>query len=242
SSWQNYTFLIGKVTQEFKIVLEVTLSHDYPAHLALDNILLKNCFPDPPQNVCSSTQFQCANSACIDATKVCDINIDCEGGEDESAAQECDKVMSFARCTFEDGWCGWHNDPKNYLNWTQNNGSTPTASTGPSFDHTYQNSTGMYLYVDMTGKQLDMGTASDLESPIIDCPPPYHSNVSSPYYNSCYITFHYHKHGPHSGSLGLFLIEMQRNTNVTTKVWWSFGTKGNKWFRQVVRLPNITAK
>ncbi|KAK9510514.1 hypothetical protein O3M35_005284 [Rhynocoris fuscipes] len=220
-------------------MLEVVPSGIYPSHIALDNIKMNNCFPDPPQyaiSVCKPTQFKCANNICIDSDRICNINKDCEDGEDEE--QDCHKVPPFARCTFEDGWCGWHNKVGNVLNWTLNNGSTATSLTGPSYDHTYQNATGMYIYVDMSVKRLDMGTASVLESPIIYPPPRYHSNVSSPYFNSCIITFHYHKYGPHMGSLGLFLVELQMNTNISSKLWWSYGNKGNKWIRQVVTLPN----
>nr|XP_014279310.1 ALK tyrosine kinase receptor [Halyomorpha halys] len=100
---------------------------------------------NPPHNICSSSQFQCSDSSCIDSTKVCNIVKDCENGEDEE--QECDKVPAFARCSFEDGWCGWHNGVQNDLassmNWTINNGSTPTSSTGPSADHTFRNETGV---------------------------------------------------------------------------------------------------
>uniref|UniRef100_T1H974 Tyrosine-protein kinase receptor n=1 Tax=Rhodnius prolixus TaxID=13249 RepID=T1H974_RHOPR len=238
NTWKNYTFSVGPITQEFNIILEVVPSNVYPSHIALDNIKLKNCFPDPPQNVCMPSQFQCSDNVCIDASRVCNINKDCANSEDEH--QDCFKVQAFARCTFEEGWCGWHNRLGNVLNWTLNNGSTATSSTGPSYDHTYQNATGMYVYVDMSGKQVDMGTASVLESPIINPPPRYHSNSSSPYHNSCFITFYYHKYGPHSGSLGLFLVELQRITNISTKLWWSYGDKGNKWLRQVITLPNIT--
>lgn len=46
---------------------------------------------------------------------------------------------------------------------------------------------GMYLYAEMSGIGHSMGTASQLDSPIIYPPPRYHSNISSPYYNSCYV-------------------------------------------------------
>ena len=56
-----------------------------------------------------------------------------------------DKIPKNARCNFEDDWCGWANVPERPLNWTLHKGPTPTERTGPSYDHTYRNETGMYL-------------------------------------------------------------------------------------------------
>ncbi|XP_024082782.1 leukocyte tyrosine kinase receptor isoform X3 [Cimex lectularius] len=242
NSWENHSFNIGRITQPFTIILVVTHTqrNRYPLHVAIDNIRLLDCFPEEhstPKECSPVSQFQCYNNACIEATRVCNIELDCPNGEDEE--QDCSEVPHFARCDFEEDTCGWHNKNGNHLKWIRNKGMTATPSTGPSNDHTFQNSSGYYMYVDMSGRKYDMGTPSELESPIFDPPPTCHNNNSSPYYNSCYISFFYHKYGPHSGSLGLFLVELQR-TNITSKLWWSYGDKGNKWIRQVVRLPNIT--
>jgi len=59
-----------------------------------------------------------------------------------------DKIPENARCNFEDGWCGWTNVPGRPLNWTRHSGPTPTDRTGPSYDHTYGNKTGMRLELD----------------------------------------------------------------------------------------------
>ena len=93
-------------------------------------------------------------------------------------------MMKGARCDFEQGWCGWNNTLRDDLDWTRHNGSTPTTQTGPSVDHTFKNSTGMYVYVDMSETSL-MGNAAVLQSPRFPPPPQYHSNPLSPYFNSC---------------------------------------------------------
>lgn len=49
------------------------------------------------------------------------------------------------RCNFEHGWCGWRNVPGRPLNWTLNRGATPSERTGPSYDHTYRNASGVYI-------------------------------------------------------------------------------------------------
>lgn len=41
-------------------------------------------------------------------------------------------------CNFEEGLCGWQTDDF----WRRHSGSTPTALTGPSSDHTLQTPNG----------------------------------------------------------------------------------------------------
>lgn len=101
-----------------------------------------------------------------------------------------DKVLEGSRCDFESGWCGWTNTHLDDLDWTRHNGSTPTVQTGPSHDNTYKNSTGMYLFVDMS-ETKDIGNSAFLQSPRFPPPPKYHSNPASPFFNSCQVTTSY---------------------------------------------------
>ena len=39
-------------------------------------------------------------------------------------------------CDFESNLCGWTNDRRDDFDWRRRRGSTPTAGTGPSTDHT----------------------------------------------------------------------------------------------------------
>ena len=41
-------------------------------------------------------------------------------------------------CDFELGWCDWTNDADQALNWTRQQGPTPSTLTGPTTDHTTQ--------------------------------------------------------------------------------------------------------
>ena len=50
-----------------------------------------------------------------------------------------------ANCTFEEGYCGWSNEDGDKLDWGRNYGSTLSANTGPSVDHTTQTDTGKKL-------------------------------------------------------------------------------------------------
>ncbi|KAF4519176.1 hypothetical protein B566_EDAN008239 [Ephemera danica] len=201
--------------QQFNVIIEVYPGRKTPAYFAIDNLRFVDCFPEtPPQRNCTGLQFRCSNKVCIDRSRVCDLHRDCIYGEDEE--QDCDKVPPFSRCSFEDGWCGWHNVAGKDLNWTRHSGRTPTDHTGPSYDHTFQNSSGMYMFVDMS-KIKHLGAPAVMESDIFNPPPRYHGNISSPYYNSC-----------------------QSHQRVPEGKWYKFGDRGDAWFREVVTLPNIT--
>ena len=63
------------------------------------------------------------------------------------------------------------------------------------------------------------------------------------------IRFHYHMYGPHCNSLTLFVVQHLAHQKVKncsphqeerTGTLYSFGDKGDQWYREVVPLPNIT--
>jgi len=73
------------------------------------------------------------------------LNLDSKGmihiiGQSKNFA---DKIPEHARCNFQNGWCGWKNVSGRPLSWILNSGPTPSERTGPSFDHTYRNETGI---------------------------------------------------------------------------------------------------
>ena len=57
-------------------------------------------------------------------------------------------TQSPVTCDFETAdLCGYIQDSTDPIDWTRNSGTTPTVGTGPSFDHTYSNSSGrFYLF------------------------------------------------------------------------------------------------
>ncbi len=98
-----------------------------------------------------------------------------------------DRGWNGSRCDFEQGWCGWNNTLDDHSDWIRHNGSTPTSGTGPSFDNTFKNSTGMYVFVDMSSTK-DLGHSTVLKSPPFPPPPKYHNNPMSTYFNSCQVS------------------------------------------------------
>lgn len=96
-----------------------------------------------------------------------------------------DRIPFGGRCTFEEDWCGWYNVKGKTFVWTRHNGSTPTNFTGPNYDHTYLNTTGKYLYVNMLQGNATFASTTILRSVIFNPPPKVHGNSSSTFYNSC---------------------------------------------------------
>ncbi|XP_029176509.1 ALK tyrosine kinase receptor-like isoform X2 [Nylanderia fulva] len=245
-TWQKMSFELRAVDQPYELILEIYLPY-LNSSVGVDNVRLVHCFPEPmPAGViCPTGLFRCNNGSCLNRTHVCDFTKDCADGEDETF--ECDKIPENARCNFENGWCGWTNVPERPLNWTLNKGATPSLRTGPTYDHTYCNATGTYAYVNMASKNIHgmnnkYGNRGTIESPLYNPTPPYSNNSTSPYHRSCQIRFFYHKYGPHTASLGLYLVEIKPNGNHTIRLWWSpyNSKKSDMWYKEAVALPNIT--
>ncbi|XP_055534113.1 tyrosine-protein kinase receptor [Wyeomyia smithii] len=255
--WQLNTFRIDRISKDFKILFEVVphkLGGQARGHVSIDNLRMVNCFPDSMNtNNCSFSQVRCtANKApvCIKTPKICDITVDCDEDEDETL--NCDKIPFGGRCDFESGWCGWQNYGNAILSWARHTGPTPTEKTGPDMDHTHEgtNVTGYYMFVNMnqhandSEKKTLVGLASNaiMNSVIFNPPPLVHSNVSSPYRNSCVVRFYVHQYGMNPGSINLSSVEIKEKENVTTTLWWSSKNLGEDWVREDIVLPNITTK
>ncbi|KAL4703946.1 hypothetical protein ACJJTC_009551 [Scirpophaga incertulas] len=137
--WYPMQFMIGKVMQEVRIMLEivrptyVSLSHPLP-HIAIDNIRMVECLPEPPvfNGECLAGQLKCNimnKDSCIKLQQVCDLVRDCDDGTDES--QNCDKMPYGSYCNFEQDNCGFENVPQPILKWSRHNGPTPHRQNGP---------------------------------------------------------------------------------------------------------------
>ncbi|XP_068993762.1 ALK tyrosine kinase receptor isoform X2 [Neodiprion pinetum] len=237
AQWEKTRFNLGIITQPYRVVLEMTTPSPNSS-IAVDNIQLSECFPEsPPLGVtCTDDMFRCSNGSCLNKTRICDLTADCAYGEDEML--ECDKVPENGKCNFEDGWCGWRNDPSLPLNWTRHRGPIPTERIGPSYDHTYRNTSGNYVYVNMSGS-LHYGDRARLESPVYNPTPPYSSDANNPYYKSCQVRFFYHQYGKQSSGLGLYLVQIKQHQNVSDRLWWLYGDRSDVWNNQAIALPEV---
>nr|CAH7767694.1 unnamed protein product [Callosobruchus chinensis] len=241
--WTYFEQSVGQISQNFTIMLEVVPGENMAkgATVAFDNIKLFHCY-ETMDDSCSPHQYKCKKGTkiCINTTSICDITKDCDYGDDET--QNCDMMPYGARCTFEDDWCGWQNIDIKVLEWARHNGSTPTHQTGPNYDHTYRNTTGKYLFVNMLKENANFASAATLRSVYFNPPPRVHGNSSSRFYNSCAIRFYLHKTGKHRSSIQLQVTEMRPSENVTKEILWSYRDFGDQWVRQVFILPNISCR
>ncbi|XP_014612844.1 PREDICTED: ALK tyrosine kinase receptor [Polistes canadensis] len=234
--WEFISFNIGAIQQKFRLIMEFLIPYN-KSSIGVDDIRLIDCFPEysPQVMVCTDDMFRCNNGSCLNRTRICDLSKDCVDGEDEGP--DCDKMPPHARCNFENGWCGWRNVPGNVFNWTLHCGPTPTERSGPSYDHTYRNATGTYVYVNTA--RGNYGYEGLLESPLFNPTPPYSNDPNSSYHHSCQIRFFYHRHGVPRGSLGLFLVQVKPHRNSTQLLWWSSSDRSDDWYSQAIPLPEV---
>lgn len=66
---------------------------------------------------------------------------------------ECPSVQY---CDFENvDLCGYDHDITGDFKWTRNKGDTPSLSTGPKFDHTYNTNLGHYMFIEGSAPQKE---------------------------------------------------------------------------------------
>lgn len=88
--WQLMQFRIGRVSQDFQILFEVTpklTNTQVRGHVSIDDVSLKGCFPETTRtDACYMAQVKCQKNKrdmCLKTVSVCDIDIDCDDKEDE---------------------------------------------------------------------------------------------------------------------------------------------------------------
>lgn len=115
---------------------------------------------------------------------------------------------------------GWTNLSGDDLQWNVDNNGTNagnmTILTGPIGDHTSNNTSGNYMYVEAGTAGATPSKTANLES---NC-----YNISS--LTTPYLTFWYHMRGSQQGSL---TVDINANGSVTSNVWTISGDQGLKW-------------
>lgn len=126
-------------------------------------------------------------------------------------------------CDFESGKCDWIVDSTASASFTRNRGETQNRNTGPRYDHTKQDSTGYYLYMDSSQAQpKNIARVSYT-----------FTSVSN---SSCQMNFFYHMYGTGMGVLRLFV---EPKDGQRTEVWKKAGNQGDGWYRGVHNFTEL---
>ncbi|XP_078420742.1 IgGFc-binding protein-like [Cetorhinus maximus] len=120
-------------------------------------------------------------------------------------------------CNFDVDLCNWTQSKTDNLDWKRRSGSTPSAHTGPSYDHTTAG--GYYIYIE--GNDGSEGDRAQL--------------ISAPCKKAgaqC-LRFWYHMYGvARSMALKVYQVE----GGIPVLMWSETGNKGNKWIAGEVGL------
>jgi hypothetical protein len=121
-------------------------------------------------------------------------------------------------CDFENGFCSYFFDPTSDFKWIRSTGSTSSANTGPSFDHT--TGIGYYSFIETSSPQ-SKGEKARLISSI---------QTSSKEF--CLIFWH-HMFGEDIGTLNVYLDQHESNNLESnfnrTLIWTKSNSQGNRW-------------
>lgn len=147
-------------------------------------------------------------------------NVTMELNDTQEQLVTCYKGKTTQFCGFEDpAICGFESLPgTDDLEWIRWHEATPSAFTGPSNDHTCENSRGYYLYVEAT-KRAEGDRAKVIS-------PRYYG-----YGEQC-IEFYYHMFGYHVGILKVYTVVPGQDA---VPMWRAFGNQGDVW--TVARIP-----
>ncbi|WAR02785.1 MLRP2-like protein [Mya arenaria] len=145
AGWRTVTVGLGKHVGSYTISIQ-KIAGTYSGQTAIDDIRFLDCVPPVPQSMCSGTQFTCANKACVGNNLLCDMTNDCGDNSDETSC------VNSRQINFEHGLGDLMqgvNGIDDEFNWVLAPTSrNVTMFPGPPFDHTFETSKGVYLYID----------------------------------------------------------------------------------------------
>ncbi|XP_061173555.1 MAM and LDL-receptor class A domain-containing protein 2-like [Saccostrea echinata] len=218
--WKQAIVPIGRVHSRFQIIISGQRTYSGVGDIAVDDINFQGC-AFPTSTSCSSfVTFKCASGACVNQNRVCDYSDDCGDNTDE-ANSTC---AGYNRCNFENGLCDWTQLTDDDLDWTLRAGPTPSASTGPTKDHTLNTNTGHYLYLE-TSRPVRQGQKARIASTA------FQQSTSQPY---CQFRFFYFMYGNTVDTLTVYY--RNQINGPLFKVFSVHGNVGSYYARQVVNI------
>lgn len=218
TEWQvnqiNLTALFNQTSNVYRLILEGTDASGV-GRLMLDDLELSNepCAPLP-----SNCSIRCNTTAgphqCIPSSQVCDFNIDCLNGADESSCGY--------NCDFERNQCTYTDPSAGIYRWQRQRAGASTPGSGPLIDHTTLTGNGYYMIV-----STNNGTIDDRAHLL--------STVLQQSSSTCEITFYYHMSGVNVGLLEVLLIQGTERS----RIWSIEGNRGDRWFKAVVKIGRL---
>ncbi|XP_077347057.1 MAM and LDL-receptor class A domain-containing protein 1 isoform X1 [Lithobates pipiens] len=221
ASWRRAEVYLRTLSY-FQIVLQAKRGVSYVGDVTVDDISFENCSPLLIQDKqCTSQEFMCANKYCIPKNNMCDFVNDCSDKSDENL-NICRGYLG--RCDFEFDLCSWKQDQDDEFDWSLRAGSTPTLGTGPVTDHSLQNPSGSYIFIESSFPQL-MGEVAKLSGPLV-----------SKWSRNCKLIFYFHMYGEGIGSLTVHQVTVSGQKVLLFNV---SRDQGNFWQRKELELQKL---
>uniref|UniRef100_A0A8C4RQK6 MAM and LDL receptor class A domain containing 1 n=1 Tax=Erpetoichthys calabaricus TaxID=27687 RepID=A0A8C4RQK6_ERPCA len=218
NSWKKGEVFLG-TRDKFQIILRAKRGISYIGDVTLDDVAFEDCAPLlTPDRQCHTDEFTCANDFCISKDNLCDFSDHCGDASDEDP-RICGHF--YGRCDFEFDLCSWRQWQGDDFDWLLRVGSTPTLGTGPSADHTLQDPSGHYIYVESSFPQT-VGNVAKLSSLTI-------SRLS----RDCKLIFYVHMAGRSMGSLLVYQVTVSNQQRQLLNL---TGDQGNYWQRRQLAL------
>ncbi|KAG7165100.1 MAM and LDL-receptor class A domain-containing protein 2-like 1, partial [Homarus americanus] len=136
--WQTLQLPLGRIPSSYHLVVEASSSNDPSEIIAVDELMLSNCFPPSRCDDLPDGYIWCENMVCYPSEVTCDFTDDCGDYSDEASCKEYP-----LRCSFEDHClCGWV--ASEFFKLTQ----TRASGKAPFRDHTLNSGDGHIMLVD----------------------------------------------------------------------------------------------